>query len=171
MEKLEVLVTDFENNPRQKIKDKINKYELEYIDLVMSIMGDLEIQGKFENYVIITHTGEEITYTYSSGASGISGAVYSPGGKGKELENQVGDLILKGFANPFILRGNKKFLGIKVGEWEQKIYSDIYPNNTLLVIDKKFEKAALEALGDLGIETHLNYDYRQPELFLKDLKQ
>jgi hypothetical protein len=159
---LEVIITDFEHNPRQELMKRIEVGELS-LGLIRNIMGDMKVDDTFSNYIIILSDGMEISYEL--GGSCISFPVSPPTETGKMLEAEVGRTISHTFENPHILTENKTLFGWKTGEEEYFYPTNIYQHNTVLVVDYKFKDVAVKALEDSGIKPHLNFDYRQLSLF------
>jgi hypothetical protein len=160
---LDMMVLDFEHNPRLKVAEKLKNDELHELDFLKIILRDLGIRDKYTNYLIIMPDGLHITY-FHGGYSGC-GPIDPPSETGKQLELKVGWIIATVFENPRITFEDRMILGLKVGTKETYHKTEIYPNNTLLAVDRRFEKVACRALNGLSIEPVLHYDHMQLPLF------
>jgi hypothetical protein len=160
MYELNVIVSDFENNGRDMDKYESGK---DHLAIFKTLMHDLDIKDKFEKYVIVLPNGDTIKYT--NGGNSSSYPLHLRDEEGKMLEKRVGRDISDTFENPHLRTIDKEIFGLKIGEKTIQYTNDIYPYNTILVVDHKFKDVALRVLDDLHIETDVHYDYRQLKMF------
>lgn len=141
MEGLYVIIADLENNPRKWFMDLIGSYDKDYIDLIRIMMRYQEIEDTFENYLLILPDGRYSEYTHGGGSSGWTPD--PPRETGKKLDAKVGKAVSDLFGR----------------HWR-----NIHPYNSILVVDQRFEEAALEALIKTGIMPLTYRDRRDPSL-------
>jgi hypothetical protein len=160
MEQLEVVVADLENNHRQLLMGLVRNYKVDYLDFIRTIMEELKIEDTFDNYILIKPDGRYTEYTYRGHQAACP--LESPHETGKELEAKMGKIVSEILQNPRTSTSiGKPF----------KYRTTIYPNNTILVVDQRFEEVALQAIVKDGIMPSVHRDCRQPTLFEKILNR
>ena len=160
---LDMLVLDFDHNPRHKLAERFRNDELDELEFIRIILRDFRLKDSYRDHIIITPDGKDITYIH--GGYTRSGPIYPPKETGRQLELKVGQIIARTFENPRIRVVDRSILGFKVGTIEIRFDTEIYPHNTLLAVDRRFEEIACKALDGLNIEPNLHYDHMQLPLF------
>jgi len=158
--KLEVIITDSEHNNRDMSgllnpPGRVSEADT-YLSFIRKLMREMDIEDKFDNYFIIKPDGDNLEYSHKGHGSSFS--MHPPTEKGTELKRVVFKKVRNEFENPRLFWGKRR---------DKNIYyhTEIYPHNTIMLLEKKFEGAGLSALEELGIEPVLHYDYRQLKMF------